>query len=117
MKQSREQEMEKRFEMVMRIVKRHNGDEIPDIETKAQKLYLADNKDLNSVYNEIETSTAQALADNSKSVTKQSNKKSEGSFHGGAFKPIEKYIDLDGVGKGHYIVANVFKNETYLKTL
>lgn len=115
MKQGREQEMEKRFEMVMRIVKRHNGDEIPDIETKAQKLYLADNKDLDSVYNEIEASTAQALADNSKSVVKESNKKSEGTFHGGAFKPIEKYIDLEGVGQGHYIVANVFKNETYLK--
>lgn len=115
MKQSREQEMEKRFEMVMRLVQRHNGDDIPNIEEKAQQLYLADNKDLDSIYNAIEVSTATALADNSKSVAKQSNDKTEGTFNGGAFKPIEKYINLEGVGQGHYIVANVFKNEVYLK--
>ncbi|RIV32793.1 type IX secretion system membrane protein PorP/SprF [Flagellimonas lutimaris] len=115
MKQSREQEMEKRFEMVMRIVKRHNGNEIPDIEKNAQKLYLADNQDLDSVYNAIEVSTTAALAQNTTPVTKQTKTKSEGTFNGGDFKPIEKFINLEGVGQGHYIVANVFKNEIYLK--
>ncbi len=115
MKQSREEDMEKRFEMVMRLIKRHNGNQIPDIEQKAQKLYLADNKDLDSVYNAIEVSTASALAENNKPVSNQAEKKSQGKFHGGDFKPIEKFINLDGVGQGHYIVANVFKNETYLK--
>ena len=115
MKQSRQQEMEKRFEMVMRLVQRHNGDDIPDIEEKAQQLYLADNKDLDSVYNAIETSTATALAENRKNTSKPVGGKTEGTFNGGAFKPIEKYINLEGVGQGHYIVANVFKNETYLK--
>ncbi|RPG30565.1 PorP/SprF family type IX secretion system membrane protein [Flagellimonas sp.] len=115
MKQSREQEMEKRFEMVMRIVKRHNGNKIPDIEKNAQKLYLADNKDLDSVYNAIEASTTAALAQNTKPVSKQTETKSEGPFNGGDFKPIEKFINLEGVGQGHYIVANVFKNEIYLK--
>ena len=115
MKQSREQEMEKRFEMVMRIVKRHNGNKIPDIEKNAQKLYLADNKDLDSVYNAIEASTTAALAQNTKPVNKQTETKSEGPFNGGDFKPIEKFINLEGVGQGHYIVANVFKNEIYLK--
>ncbi|WP_318309047.1 PorP/SprF family type IX secretion system membrane protein [Flagellimonas crocea] len=115
MKQSREEEMEKRFEMVMRLVKRHNGDDIPDIEGKAQKLYLADNKDLDSVYNAIEASTERALAQNSKKASTNAGTKNEGTFHGGAFKPIEKYINLEGVGQGHYIVANVFKNETNLK--
>lgn len=115
MKQSREQEMEKRFEMVMRIVKRHNGNKIPDIEKNAQKLYLADNKDLDSVYNSIEASTTAALAQNTKPVNKQTEMKSGGTFNGGDFKPIEKFINLEGVGQGHYIVANVFKNEIYLK--
>ncbi len=115
MKQSREQDMEKRFEMVMRLVKRHNGNQIPNIEEKAQKLYLADNEKLDSVYNSIEVSTSSALAENTKTVSEQTEKKSEGTFHGGAFKPIEKYINLEGIGQGHYIVANVFKNETYLK--
>ncbi|MEC8833015.1 MAG: hypothetical protein VX772_11700, partial [Bacteroidota bacterium] len=115
MQQSREDEMEKRFEMVMRLVKRHNGDDIPGIEAKAQRLYLAENKDLDSVYNAIEASTAKALAQNTKTKSTSTEKNKEGTFHGGAFKPIEKFINLDGVGQGHYIVANVFKNETYLK--
>ncbi|MBO0341404.1 PorP/SprF family type IX secretion system membrane protein [Flagellimonas profundi] len=115
MKQSREADMEKRFEMVMRLVKRHNGDQIPDIERKAQKLYLADSKDLDSLYNSIEASTVTAVAENTPTVSNKVEKKKEGKFHGGAFKPIEKYINLEGVGQGHYIVANVFKNETYLK--
>ncbi|MDF0716349.1 PorP/SprF family type IX secretion system membrane protein [Muricauda sp. 334s03] len=115
MKQSREEDMEKRFEMVMRLVKRHNGGQIPDIEEKAQKLYMADSKDLDSLYNAIEQSTTTALAENTQNISEQVEKKDEGTFNGGAFKPIEKYISLDGVGQGHYIVANVFKNEVYLK--
>ncbi|MCA0959263.1 type IX secretion system membrane protein PorP/SprF [Muricauda ruestringensis] len=115
MKQSREQDMEERFEMMMRIVKRHNGNKIPDIEKHAQKLYLADRKDLDAIYKEIEASTTNALAANTAKASKDVKTKTEGTFHGGAFKPIEKFIDLDGVGQGHYIVANVFKSEVYLK--
>ncbi|MCB0373780.1 MAG: SPOR domain-containing protein, partial [Muricauda sp.] len=54
-------------------------------------------------------------ASNVKPVKKEPVKKATGSFHGGEFKPIEKFINLDGVGQGHYIVANVFKNEANLK--
>jgi type IX secretion system PorP/SprF family membrane protein len=115
MKQSREEDMEKRFEMVMRLVKRHNGDDIPDIKAKAQKLYTVDSQQLDSVYNSIENSMNTALAQNTKKAGTVTTPKEEGTFHGGAFKPIEKYISLEGVGQGHYIVANVFKNETYLK--
>ncbi|RDY61171.1 PorP/SprF family type IX secretion system membrane protein [Flagellimonas nanhaiensis] len=114
MERNRERDLEKRFEMVMRMVKRHNNEETPDIEAKAQKLYLAKNEDLDSVYGSIET---QRLADNSNTVKKEiTAPKPKGTFTGGAYKPIEKYIKLDGVGKGHYIVANVFRNERYLKS-
>lgn len=111
LEKNRERDMEKRFEMVMRIVKRHTGDQTPEIEAKAQKLYLADSKDLDSIYGSMENT---ALADNSTAVKKEIEKK-EGTFHGGAFKPLEKFISLDGVEQGHYIVANVFKNEVYLR--
>ena len=116
LEKNRERDMEKRFEMVMRIVKRHTGNTTPEIEEKAQKLYLADSKDLDSIYGAIEKS---AVADNARKAktlkSVDAAKNTEGGFHGGAYKPIEKYINLDGVGQGHYIVANVFKNETYLK--
>ncbi|MEW2922468.1 type IX secretion system membrane protein PorP/SprF [Muricauda sp. ANG21] len=112
MEQSREKELEKRFEMVMRMVKRQTNDERPEIEAKAQKLFLAKNEDLDSIYNSIQKDQ---LADNITAVKKEPQEK-KGTFTGGAYKPIEKFISLDGVGKGHYIVANVFKNERYLKS-
>lgn len=115
LEQSREEDMEKRFEMVMRLVQRNNGDQIPDIEENAQKLYLADNKDLDSVYNAVQLRYSVAEQLNSKTAPKPRAVKTESSYHGGAYKPVEKFINLDGVSKGHYIVANVFKNETYLK--
>ncbi len=112
MEQSRQKELEKRFEMVMRMVKRQTDDKHPDVEAKAEELYFANSEDLDSVYNSIEK---KRLADNS-TVTKKEVPEKKGTFNGGAYKPIEKFISLDGVGKGHYIVANVFKNENYLKS-
>ena len=115
LEKNRERDLEKRFEMVMRMVKRYNKDESPEIVEKAQQLYLAKNEDLDSLYNAMET---KSLADNTATFKKEdmASEKSKGTFTGGDYKPIEKFINLDGVGKGHYIVANVFKNERYLKS-
>ncbi|GLU44313.1 type IX secretion system membrane protein PorP/SprF [Allomuricauda sp. NBRC 101325] len=115
LEQSREEDMEKRFEMVMRLVQRNNGDQIPDIEENAQKLYLADKEVLDSVYNSVQLRYSVAEQLNSKTAPKQKQWASKGTYNGGAYKPIEKFISLDGVGQGHYIVANVFKNEANLK--
>lgn len=112
LEQNRQRDMEKRFEMVMRIVQRKTDYKSPDIEAAAQKLYLAQTKDLDSLAHAIETSL---LVENSVPQPQQIKQEKKGTFSGGAFKPIEKFINLNGVGKGHYIVANVFKNETYLK--
>ena len=109
MENNRQRDLEKRFEMVMRMVKRQTDNKIPDIEANAQKLYLANSTDLDSL-NKVMKNTS--LAENTPTPKKV---KPKGTFTGGAYKPIEKFINLDGVGKGHYIVANVFKNERYLK--
>lgn len=114
LERNRERDMEKRFEMVMRVVKRHTGDKIPEVEAKAQQIYLADSGDLDSLDNTIANT---ALANTSTAAKKElaTGNGKEGSFHGGAFKPLEKYISLDGVEQGHYIVANVFKDGTNLR--
>nr|WP_299485877.1 PorP/SprF family type IX secretion system membrane protein [uncultured Allomuricauda sp.] len=152
LEKSKDQEMEKRFEMVMRMVKRQTDNRRPDLEEKAQKIYLAKNSsDLDSIYNAtVQTQVAENTAVKPKTnrtaklkistpakksefkgynsvkqsqvvantaakpKTKAASKK--GAFTGGAYKPVEKFISLDGVSKGHYIVANVFKNERYLKS-
>lgn len=110
LEQHRQRDLEKRFEMVMRMVKRQTNNKMPDIEAQAQKLYLAKSTDLDSLANALNNTS---LAENTTKA--EPKKESKGTFTGGAYKPIEKFINLDGVGKGHYIVANVFKNETYLK--
>src|SRR5690606_12953913 len=114
LERSRERDMEQRFEMVMRIVKRHTGDQLPEIEQKAQQIYLAHSQDLDSLDAAMGST---ALADNSK-VTKtpgEAERPEGGSYHGWAFKPIETYINLSGVEKGHYLVANVFKEEANVR--
>ncbi|MEM9076158.1 MAG: PorP/SprF family type IX secretion system membrane protein [Bacteroidota bacterium] len=107
LEQNRQKEFEQRFELVMRMVKQRTGDGNLELEEAAKRLYKAKKTDLDSLQKEYAESR---LAEN-----KESKKKVKGTFNGGAFKPIEKFINLDGVGKGHYIVANVFKNEVYLK--
>ncbi|WP_422860315.1 PorP/SprF family type IX secretion system membrane protein [Flagellimonas sp. S174] len=107
LEENRQKEFEKRFELVMRMVKQQTGDENSKIEEAAKKLYSAKRTDLDSLKKEYSNTE---LAEN-----KETKKEVKGTFNGGAFKPIEKYINLDGVGQGHYIVANVFKNEAYLK--
>lgn len=112
----RERDLEKRFEMVMKIVRRHTGDPVPEIEKKAQQIYLAQSQELDSVYKTMENN---GLADNARPGKAANGKDTgiatQGSYLGGAFKPIEKYINLDGVEQGHYIVASVFKDETNLR--
>ncbi|WP_190809161.1 PorP/SprF family type IX secretion system membrane protein [Flagellimonas sp. S3867] len=122
LEKSRDQEMEKRFEMVMRMVKRQTDNKRPDVEAKAQQIYLAKNtSDLDSIFDAVEqTQIAANTTIKPKTKIKPRPKAKipikKGAFTGGAFKPVEKFISLDGIGKGHYIVANVFKNERYLKS-
>ncbi|TMU56991.1 type IX secretion system membrane protein PorP/SprF [Flagellimonas algicola] len=108
---NRQRDLEMRFEMVMRMVKRQTDHKRPDIEAMAETLYLAKNTALDSLANTMESTTLAVNIEKPKKVAKPKR-----TFTGGAaYKPIEKFISLDGVGKGHYIVANVFKNKAYLK--
>ena len=108
---NRQRDLEMRFEMVMRMVKRQTENKRPDIEAMAETLYLAKNTELDSLANTMENTALAVNIEKPKEVAKPKR-----TFTGGAYKPIEKFISLDGVGKGHYIVANVFKNEGYLKS-
>ncbi len=111
LEQSRNKEFEKRFEIVMRMVKQQSCDQNTQIAENAQKIYKAKKGDLDSLHKTYTpTQTKLAAVEN-----KKTEKTDKGTFTGGAYKPIEKYINLEGVGQGHYIVANVFKNEAYLK--
>ncbi|MEL6484219.1 MAG: hypothetical protein AAFP96_05165, partial [Bacteroidota bacterium] len=45
----RERDFERRFELVMRMVKRQTGNKLPRVEQAAQELYLAQTIDLDSL--------------------------------------------------------------------
>ena len=101
-----QRDLEQRFEMTMRLIKRNRENESPVDESKAAKLFFAKNSQL-------------AVAEETKPAVEEEMvepERKKGVFVGGAFKPIEKFITLESVGKGHYLVANVYSNEKYMNS-
>lgn len=129
---SRQKDLERRFDMVMKMVREETQGQRPDIEEKAKKMYLVNNENGGLVHNSkpnptankpnvINTAPKDAIAtrkvetnvalkvkkeeteqDEFTRVTRQNNIKSR------------KFRNLDGVADGYYVVANVYKGETYL---
>ncbi|MEM8999205.1 MAG: PorP/SprF family type IX secretion system membrane protein [Bacteroidota bacterium] len=99
-----QRDLERRFEMAMRLLRKERNPKSTVDESKAAQLFFAKNSGL-----------AEAQVPTRAVAQKNSVTKRKGVFVGGAFKPIEKYITLEGIGKGHYIVANVFGNVQYLQ--
>ncbi|MEO1486367.1 MAG: type IX secretion system membrane protein PorP/SprF [Bacteroidota bacterium] len=109
----RERDFERRFELVMRMVKRQTGNKLPRVEQAAQELYLAQTIDLDSLekaYAKTDLASNTPKRKPARKTSKKADKKGKNTY-----KPVEKYMDLEGIGQGHYIVANVFSNEAYLK--
>lgn len=101
-----QRDLEKRFEMTMRLIKRNRKEDNPVDESKAAKLFFANNSQL-AVADEVQPI---------KTIETTEPERKKGVFVGGAFKPIEKFITLEGINKGHYLVANVYSNEKYMNT-
>ncbi len=120
---NRKRDMERRLEMVMRMVKREINDSRPDIEEKASRLFLAHNISNDGLYNgatlQNNASDLVATAPKPKKIIMTKVVQEEDRFAQFDYnKEIinRKFGNIDGVNKGHYIVANVFKSEKYLKS-
>jgi hypothetical protein len=99
-----QRDLERRFETTIRLMKLARTIDSRVDKSKAAELFLT---------------TETQLADNEiqQPIIEEKNTSSQykkGVFVGGAFKPIEKFITLEGVGKGHYLIANVYSNEKYM---
>ena len=106
METNRQRDLERRFEMAMRLMRKdrnHNGAVDPQ---KAAELFFATKESGLAAVEEKPQPIAMAAT--------TAVEKKKGVFVGGAFKPIEKYITLEGISKGHYLVANVYSNEKYM---
>jgi len=107
---NREKDLEKRFEMVMRMVRNETNGARPDLEEKAREMYFINNdktalvenveKPKPTEYRKIVRKETQA--DVFIQEAKRNNVKGQ------------KFRNLDGVENGYYIVANVYKGGHYM---
>ena len=130
MEQNRQQDLEKRFEMVMRMVRAETGGERADVEEKAQKLYFLNNeKDalaLQEGKREKADEVAQAKVAPKPTQPEESPARTQEVARDRTLteKPIStgiattvkhrKFRDLQDVADGYYVVANVYKGAHYM---
>ena len=113
---NRQKDLERRFEMVMRMVRNETKGERPDVEKRAEQLFLtgrhnnsgiaANNHTKNTNQNNNQNPTTTSVQDNTNNsnftVTNRDAIKSR------------KFKNLNGVDDGYYVVANVYKGGKYM---
>ena len=129
LEKNRQGDLERRFEMVMRMVRNETNGTRPDLEEKAKKYFInndknafADNDSADNVLDRIKERSKNASSntgiDNSY-VTKSSTTIKKDAVSQ-ATKPVaqkiksRKFKNLDGVADGYYLVANVYKGQAYM---
>lgn len=157
---SRNSDLERRFDLVMRMVRKETNGQNPKLEEKAKQLYLLNNvkdKDITDVASNdlqpFEKNVAESVAETisepneiskkpigTKEISKEAIAANESPINSvskspqaitpkttteqpkDAFTQIaktnniksRKFRNLDGVGEGYYVVANVYKSEYYM---
>jgi ribosomal protein S6 len=86
----RQKDLERRFNMVMSMVRNETNGKSPELEKRAENLFLG-----NQVRNKVEV-------DEFARTAQRNNVKGR------------KFKNLDGVEDGYYVVANVYKNGKYM---
>ena len=139
LEENRKTDLEKRFEMVMRMVRNETQGKRPDLEEKAKKMYFLNNdnalagntKNENvveepSVRNHFKREITPSKENEPKGIKPReqvrdavvATKTSEEDEFIQVTKQnnikSRKFRNLDGVKDGYYVVANVYKGEHYL---
>lgn len=117
---NRQQDLERRFTMVMRMVRQETNGQRPDLEKRAETLFRTGND------NGAVASAMQENTSTNGNYTSQSKDVVSAGANGGdtvdEFTAIakknnvktRKFRDLQDVTDGYYVVANVYKGEHYL---
>ena len=112
---NRQSDLERRFEMVMRMVRNETKGQRPDVEKRAEDLFLTGN--------ELQTDVATRPSKINKNaplesvdVAVQDNTRSSDYTTSPDRSAIKsrKFKNLDGVADGYYVVANVYKGGKYM---
>lgn len=116
---NRQQDLERRFEMVMRMVRNETKGQRPDVEKKAENLFLNRKDKTNALANNranTTTATKKNTTVPKQNAVVQDNTQAKdytASPKQNAIKSA-KYKNLDGVTDGYYVVANVYKGGKYM---
>jgi len=132
---NRQKDLERRFEMVMRMVRSETNGERPDLEKRAEELFLTgvdrpqitsknNSNDGGSSARTVNTSQPRdAIATRNEIVAERtSTRDNTNSQNTSASQEIarqspiksRKFRNLEGVQDGYYVVANVYKGGQYL---
>ncbi len=115
---NRQSDLERRFEMVMRMVRNETKGERPDIEKRAENLFLTGKDNAIAVSNNKEKpkfipSGSKTTLTSSPTVV-QDNTRANATVQDNAAIKSRKFKNLDGVADGYYVVANVYKGGQYM---
>jgi len=113
---NRKEDLERRFDMVMRMVRQETGGNRPDIEQKAREIFLGDSlvaagKEQRARRNLNEQARVEARQPERKDRTVVSAPERAANE-----TPVKsrKFRDLQDVQDGYYVVANVYKGPYYM---
>ena len=114
----RQSDLERRFEMVMRMVRNETNGERPDLERRAEKLFLTGKDEPSSLAENttIPNSTNTTGEEATRTAVVQDNTRSDDYNNAANRDAIKsrKFRNLDGVTDGYYVVANVYKGGKYM---
>jgi ribosomal protein S6 len=114
---NRKKDLEKRFEMVMRMVRNETNGERPDLEEKAEKLFLGEQANVAVAANNISNDGGgkQQANANTRPPQIKTNTPNPGTTKTASTKvKSRKFRDLQDVEDGYYVVANVYKGGKYM---
>ncbi len=139
---NRQRDLERRFEMVMRMVRNETNGDRPDLEERAKQMYM-NGKDATAVASsgpapeeriepisikpaetpkdvvasttpKTETQTTTRVENRTLVSNDKTQTKSAAKVFGQTQVKSKKFRDLDGVEDGYYVVANVYRGGKYL---
>ena len=125
---NRQQDLERRFEMVMRMVRNETRGERPDLEERARQLYMGQDQDQtaiaqndkapkpvreNAVQDRAESTRYQAR-ETTQDASSTTPKTRPAAAVASSGVKSRKFRDLPGVTDGYYVVANVYKGGHYM---
>jgi len=112
---NRQGDLERRFEMVMRMVRNETKGQRPDVEKRAEDLFLT-GSELQTDIAANQSNSNKKLSPKSVDVAVQDNTRSSDYTPSSDRSTIKsrKFKNLDGVEDGYYVVANVYKGGKYM---